>query len=78
LREGVTIGWWRARTTGFSPLIPQEAMEAINNCTYWEYDPNRGGEDMDPNLYKQAIANYNENVKQNPDGFKDMLQYKGY
>ncbi|MGD0275267.1 MAG: hypothetical protein ABSB79_04290 [Syntrophales bacterium] len=53
-------------------------MEAINNCTYWEYDPNRGGEDMDPNLYKQAIANYNENVKQNPDGFKDMLQYKGY
>jgi len=78
LREGVTVGWWRARTTGFSPLNPQEAMEAMNNCTYWEYDPKLGGEDMDPKLYQQAIADYHAEVKQNPAGFKDMLEYKGY
>lgn len=78
LREGVLMGWWRARTSGFSPLNPQEAREAMNNCTYWEYDPKLGGEDMDPKLYKQAIADYHEEVKQNPAGFKDMLQYKGY
>jgi len=78
LREGVTVGWWRARTTGFSPLNPQEAMEAMYNCTYWEYDPTLGGENMDPKLYEQAIADYNEEIKQNPGGFKDMLEYKGY
>jgi len=78
LREGVTIGWWRARTSGFSPLNPQEAMEAMNNCTYWEYDPKLGGEDMDPKLYRQAIADYHEEIKQNPEGFRDILQYKGF
>ena len=78
LREGVTMGLWRARTSGFSPLNPQDAMEAMNNCTYWEYDPKKGGEDMDPKLYQQAIADYHAEVKQNPGGFKNMLEYKGY
>ena len=78
LREGVTMGLWRARTSGFSPLNPQEAREAMNNCTYWEYDPKLGGENMEPKLYQQAIANYNEEVKQNPEGLKNMLEYRGY
>lgn len=78
LREGVIMGWWRARTSGFSPLNQQEAIGAMNNCTYMEYNAKSGGEDMDPKLYQQAIANYNAEVKQNPDGFKAMLEYKGY
>jgi hypothetical protein len=78
LREGVLLGWWRARTNGFSPLNPQEAAEAMNSCTYMEYDPTRGGEDMNPKLYQQAIADYHTEVKQNPEGFKAMLEYKGY
>jgi hypothetical protein len=78
LREGVVMGLWRARTNGFSPLNQQEAMEAMNNCTYMEYDAKSGGQDMDPKLYQQAIADYQEEVKQNPDGFKPMLEYKGY
>lgn len=78
LREGVTMGLWRARTTGFSPLSPQEAREAMNNCTYWEHDPQKSGEDMDPKLYQQTIKDYHEEVKQNPAGFKDILEYKGY
>ena len=44
---------------------------------YHYIDPKLGGEDMDPKLYKQAIAVYHEEVKQNPAGFKDILQYKG-
>ncbi|HVO64962.1 MAG TPA: hypothetical protein VMT12_00635 [Syntrophales bacterium] len=78
LREGVLMGWWRARTSGFSPVNQQEAIEAMKSCTYMEYDPQRGGEDMDPKLYQQAIADYQTEVKQNPDGFKAMLEYKGY
>ncbi|OGP67613.1 MAG: hypothetical protein A2031_09610 [Deltaproteobacteria bacterium RBG_19FT_COMBO_43_11] len=78
LREGVIMGVWRARTNGFSPLNKQEAIEAMNNCTYMEYNAKSGGEDMDPKLYQQAIANYHEEIKKNPDGFKSMLEYKGY
>jgi hypothetical protein len=72
------MGWWRARTNGFSPLNPQEAAGAMNNCTYMEYDSTKGGEDMDAKQYQQAIADYHTEVKQNPQGFKDMLEYKGY
>ena len=32
---------------------------------------------MDPNLYKQAIDEYQRDVKENPDAFKDILQYDG-
>jgi hypothetical protein len=78
LREGVLLGLWRARTNGFSPVNQQEAIEAMKSCTYMEYDPKRGGEDMDPKLYQQAIADYHAEVKQNPEGFKAMLEYKGY
>lgn len=78
LRQGITMGMWRARTTGFSPLNPQEATEAMNKCTYWEYDPKKGGEDMEPKLYQQTIADYHVEVKQNPEGFKNVLEYEGY
>jgi len=78
LREGVLLGLWRARTNGFSPVNQQEALEAMKNCTYMEYDPKRGGEDMDPKLYQQAIADYHTEVKQNPEGFKAILEYKGH
>jgi len=78
LREGVIMGMWRARTNGFSPMNPQEAMEAMNNCTYMEYDPKSGGGDMDPKLYQQTIADYHAEVKQNPEGFRSMLEYQGY
>jgi hypothetical protein len=78
LREGITMGIWRARTSGFSPLTAQEAKEAMSKCTYMELDPKNNVGDMDPKLYQQAIADYHSEIKQNPEGFKDMLEYKGY
>jgi Protein of unknown function (DUF2846) len=78
LQEGVIMGMWRARTSGFWPLNPQEAAEAMKACAYWEYDPNTKGEDMDAKLYQQAIADYQMEVKQNPDGYKALLNYDGY
>jgi hypothetical protein len=85
LREGVIIreefimGLWSTRTNGFSPMNQQEAIEAMKSCTYMEYDPKQGGEAMDPKLYQQAIADYNHTeAKQYPEGFKNMLEYKGY
>lgn len=78
LREGIAIGIWRAHTSGFSPMTPQEAKEAMNSCTYWEIDPKNSVGDMDPKLYEQAIADYHVEVKQNPEGFKDILLYQGH
>ena len=78
LREGIAMGIWRARTSGFSPMTPQEAKEAMNSCTYWEVDPKSSIGDMDPKLYEKAIADYHLEVQQNPEGFRDILLYQGY
>ena len=77
LREGVIMGIWRARTSGFSPMTPEEAAKAIKDCTYLEYDSKAGQEDMDPQLYQQAIDGYLKEIKENPEGFKDILKYDG-
>ena len=77
LGEGVTMGVWRARTTGFYPMTPEDATKAMKNCSYLEYDPKTGQEDMEPNLYQQAIDGYLKDVKENPDSFKDILKYDG-
>ena len=77
LGEGVTVGIWRARTSGFYPMTPEDAKKAMKDCSYLEYSPKTGGEDMDPKLYQQAIDEYHEDVKKNPDAFKDILNYDG-
>ena len=78
LRQGITMGLWRARTTGYYPMTPQEAADSIKGCTYWEYDPSLGGEDMEPGLYKKAIEEYETGIKENPEGYKEILAYEGY
>jgi hypothetical protein len=50
----------------------------IQKPIYLELDPSKTPEDMDPKLYKAAVEEYHAEVKQNPEGFKAMLQYKGY
>ena len=77
LGEGVTMGVWRARTSGFYPMTQEDATKAIKNCSYLEYDPKTGQEDMDPKLYQQAIDEYLKDVKENPDAFKDILKSDG-
>lgn len=77
LGEGVTVGWWRARTSGFYPMTPEDAAEAMKNCSYLEYNPKSGQEDMDAQLYQQALDEYHTDVKQNPDAFRDILAYDG-
>lgn len=78
LRDGVIMGMWRARSSGFTPLTPQQAMEAIKECTFLELDPSKPHEDMDPKLYQKALEDYQAELKANPAGFKDVLEYKGY
>jgi len=34
LRQGVTMGLWRARTSGFFPMTAEETKKAIRTCTY--------------------------------------------
>jgi hypothetical protein len=77
LREGIAMGVWRARTSGFSPMTAAEAQESIRDCTYLKLDPGKPFPDMEPELYKTAIEEYEADVKENPQDYKDMLQYKG-
>lgn len=77
LREGVIMGNQRARTSGFYPMTPEEAGKAMKDCTYLEYDFQTGEENMDPQLYQQAIDEYTKEIKDNPEGFKDILDYEG-
>ena len=77
LRQGVTIGVWRARTSGFFPMTAAEAHQAISGCTYTELDSSKTFPDMEPDLYQQAIEEYHAGVKVNPEGYKELLEYKG-
>jgi hypothetical protein len=77
LGQGVSMGIWRARTSGFYPMTQEDAEKAMKHCNYLEYDPTTGQEDMDPKLYQQAIDEYLKDVKENPDKFKDIIEYDG-
>ncbi len=77
LRQGVTIGVWRARTSGFFPITAAEAQQAVRNCTYLQLDTSKTFSDMEPDLYQNAIEEYHTGVKENPDGYKELLEYKG-
>ena len=77
LQQGVTMGVWRARTSGFFPLTPQQAQESISSCTYLELDPKAEAADMAPELYQKAIDEYLLDVKAHPEGYEALLKYKG-
>jgi hypothetical protein len=75
--EGIAMGMWRARTSGFYPMTPEAAEKAMKECTYLVYDPKSGEEKIEPTLFRQALDDYHKDVKENPDGFKAMLNYDG-
>jgi hypothetical protein len=77
LRQGVTVGIWRARTTGFYPMTNQQAADAMKGCTYYRLDPESGGEDLDAEVFKNAVAEYESGVKEHPEGYKELLKYDG-
>lgn len=77
LKQGIAMGVWRARTSGFLPMTAQEAQEAIKGCTYLELDPKVAGPAMEAALYQKAIDEYNADIKANPEGYKELLGYKG-
>lgn len=77
LRQGVIMGVWRARTSGFFPMTAEEAQKAVRNCTYLKLDTSKTFPDMEPALYQKAIEEYHVGVKENPDGYKELLEYKG-
>ena len=58
-------------------MAAQEALESIKNCTYLELDTGKSFPDMDPELYKKAIEEYEADVKDNPENYKEMMEYKG-
>jgi len=68
---------WPSNTTGFTPIQQEKAKEILRKCTYLEIDPESKVSDMNPKEYQRAVTDYNFEVKKNPEGFKDILDYKG-
>jgi hypothetical protein len=58
-------------------MTAAEAQESIRDCTYLKLGPDKPFPDMEPELYKTAIEEYEADVRENPQDYKDMLQYKG-
>lgn len=77
LRQGIAMGMWRARTSGYSPVSAEEAMKSVNGLKYLQIDPDRELKKIDPVVYRQAIEEYKADVKANPDAYREMLEYKG-
>ncbi len=71
------MGWWRARTSGYSPVSAEEALKTVRDLEYLALDPNGELKRIDPEVYKTAIEEYKADVAANPDAYKEMLQYKG-
>ncbi len=77
LRQGVTMGMWRARTSGFYPMTTKEAQKAIEGCSYLQVDPSKTFPDMETVLYQNAIKEYHAGIKEDPAGYKELLEYSG-
>ena len=58
-------------------MTPEDATKAIKDSSYLEYDLKSGQEDMDPALYKKAIDDYHQEVKENPEAYEEILKYNG-
>ena len=77
LRQGIAMGVWRARTSGYSPVSADEAMKSVKGLKYLQIDPDSELKKIDPAVFKKAIEEYKADVKANPEAYKEMLDYKG-
>ncbi len=72
--DGKLIG----ETSGNSYIVArEEALEAMTKCSYLELKPDIPREEMDPTLYQNAIDEYETGIKENPEGYKELLEYSG-
>lgn len=77
LRKEVTKVPWRAEIAGFYPITSQEARQAVNDCTYLELNPTKKVSDMSSEQYQAAIEKYQANVKDSPENYQKLIEYKG-
>lgn len=77
LGQSVAMGLWRARTGGFYAMTEKDATEAMKNCTYYRYNSNTNAPDLDPEVFKNAVAEYEAGIKDHPDAYKSLLEYDG-
>jgi hypothetical protein len=57
--------------------LPVTTPEVIKYLKNGSIHPSAKPGALEPAVYKQAVDEYTADVKANPDGYKDMLSYKG-
>jgi hypothetical protein len=78
LDQGVYPGFWTMRT-GFSPMIPENAKKQLGEegMQYRVYNTANPGDDMDAKDYEETKADFEKEIKADPNRHKDILEYKG-
>jgi hypothetical protein len=67
-------------TAGFSGSNPQDFKKELENISYSEPDPaqTQAIPVLDEEIYRQAEANYEQELKDNPERYKDTLNIQGF
>ena len=79
LNQNIYPGFWNMRT-GFSTMTKEDALKEINEsgCDYRVYNTKNPGPDMEVKDYNETKADFEREVKEDPNRHKDVLEYKGY
>ncbi|MGD9212528.1 MAG: hypothetical protein PVI90_17225 [Desulfobacteraceae bacterium] len=77
LRRNVSMTPWRTAISGFHPITLEEAQKAVNNCTYLGLNSAKKSPDMSSTKYQAAIDKYQVSIKDSPDDYQNLMNYKG-
>jgi hypothetical protein len=56
----------------------EEAKREIQEAVYYVYDSRKPGKDMTEKDYKKEVARFDKENKEDPERYRDILNYKGY
>ncbi len=76
LQQGIYPGW--NATTRFSPMTLEEAKLEIQEAVYYVYDSGKPGKDMSEKDREEEVAAFEKENKEDPERYRDILNYKGY
>jgi hypothetical protein len=75
--QDITSGFWD-KNKSLSLLNSTEAQKSMSECEYIQLNKKNPGADLAPDVYTQAVKDYNIKVKKDPDYYKSFLNYQGF
>ncbi len=76
--QGVNMGVWKARVRDYYPLNENEMAQGIADCYYTKYNTQYPVADLDQAYWQSIIDEQEGWIKDDPEGYKKLLEYKGF